>query len=33
MISIELKKMGYIKTLEQGFKYWGCRRYEVKDKS
>ena len=33
MISIELKKMGYIKTLEQGFKYWGCRRYELKDKS
>ncbi len=28
MISLELKKMGYIKTVEQGFKYWGCRRYE-----
>ncbi|WP_236621585.1 phosphoglycerate mutase family protein [Asticcacaulis benevestitus] len=32
MISIELKKMGYIKTLEQGFKYWGCRRYELRKK-
>ena len=30
MISLELKKMGYIKTLEQGFKYWGCRRYELR---
>ncbi|MGA9658021.1 MAG: histidine phosphatase family protein [Asticcacaulis sp.] len=33
MISIELKKMGYIKALEQGFKYWGCRRYEFRKKS
>ncbi|MDV6330154.1 phosphoglycerate mutase family protein [Asticcacaulis sp. 201] len=33
MISIELKKMGYIKALEQGFKYWGCRRYEVRTRS
>ncbi len=32
MISLELKKMGYIKTVEQGFKYWGCRRYEKKTK-
>jgi broad specificity phosphatase PhoE len=30
MVSIELKKMGYIKTLEEGFKYWGCRRYELR---
>lgn len=30
MISRELKKRGYRKTLEQGFKYWGCRRYELK---
>jgi len=30
MISLELKKMGYIKTLEEGFKYWGCRRYELR---
>ena len=30
MISLELKKMGFIKTLEQGFKYWGCRRYELR---
>nr|WP_245531428.1 histidine phosphatase family protein [Asticcacaulis biprosthecium] len=30
MISLELKKMGFIKTVEQGFKYWGCRRYELK---
>lgn len=30
MISLELKKMGFIQTLEQGFKYWGCRRYELK---
>ncbi len=30
MISLELKKMGYIKTLEQGFKYWGCRRYALR---
>ncbi|MDI7774010.1 phosphoglycerate mutase family protein [Asticcacaulis sp. EMRT-3] len=30
MISIELKKMGYIKTLEEGFRYWGCRRYELR---
>ncbi len=32
MISLELKKMGYIKTVEQGFQYWGCRRYELKEK-
>ena len=30
MISLELKKMGFIKTVEQGFKYWGCRRYELR---
>ncbi|CAM3239978.1 phosphoglycerate mutase family protein [Asticcacaulis taihuensis] len=30
MVSIELKKMGYRKTLEEGFKYWGCRRYELR---
>jgi broad specificity phosphatase PhoE len=28
MISKELKKRGYVSTLEQGFKYWSCRRYE-----
>jgi hypothetical protein len=22
--------MRYIKTLEEGFKYWGCRRYELR---
>lgn len=27
MISRELKKMGYRKNIEQGFRYWGCRRY------
>ncbi|WP_031230026.1 histidine phosphatase family protein [Asticcacaulis sp. YBE204] len=27
-ISLELKKLGYSQTCEQGFKYWGCRRYE-----
>ncbi len=32
MISLELKKMGYIKTVEQGFQYWGCRRYELKER-
>lgn len=30
MISLELKKMGFIKTVEQGFRYWGCRRYELR---
>jgi broad specificity phosphatase PhoE len=30
MVSLELKKMGFVKTVEQGFKYWGCRRYELK---
>ncbi len=30
LISLELKKMGFIKTVEQGFKYWGCRRYELR---
>lgn len=28
MISLELGKLGYSQTCEQGFKYWGCRRYE-----
>lgn len=28
MISLELIKLGYSQTCEQGFKYWGCRRYE-----
>jgi broad specificity phosphatase PhoE len=28
MISLELKKLGYSKTCEEGFKYWGCRRFE-----
>lgn len=28
MISLELVKAGYGQTCEQGFKYWGCRRYE-----
>ena len=32
LISLELKKMGFIKTVEQGFKYWGCRRYELRAK-
>ena len=31
LISLELKKMGFIKTVEQGFKYWGCRRYEQRN--
>lgn len=30
MISRELKRSGYVKTHEQGFKYWGCRRYEAR---
>jgi broad specificity phosphatase PhoE len=29
MIANALKARGYRKTLEQGFKYWGCRRYEL----
>jgi broad specificity phosphatase PhoE len=33
MISLELKRMGFVQTLEQGFKYWGCRRYERKTKT
>jgi broad specificity phosphatase PhoE len=32
MISLELKKQGFVKRLEQGFKYWGCRRYEMAHK-
>ena len=28
MISKELKRRGYVSTLEQGFRYWSCRRYE-----
>jgi len=31
LISLELKKMGFIKTVEQGFKYWGCRRYALRN--
>jgi broad specificity phosphatase PhoE len=30
MISRELKKMGYVKSVEQGFRYWACRRYEYR---
>ncbi|MGZ3306720.1 MAG: histidine phosphatase family protein, partial [Asticcacaulis sp.] len=32
LISLELKKMGFIKTVEQGFKYWGCRRYALRNR-
>ena len=31
LISLELKKMGFIKTVEEGFKYWGCRRYALRN--
>jgi len=30
MISRELKKIGYRKSVEQGFRYWACRRYEFR---
>jgi broad specificity phosphatase PhoE len=32
MISKELKRRGFGCTLEQGFKYWSCRRYECPQK-
>ena len=32
MIANALKPHGYRKTLEQGFKYWGCRRYELRSR-